>query len=87
MVGAERQQLRQIGEWLCRRWRFVRLRQAKMVDYQSRIRVPRRQLPGLVETSAAGDIYRQLMLCRRSQNAIDRRGRPGRSTRCRARKY
>src|SRR5947209_5214249 len=39
IVGAERQQLRQIGEWLRRRRRFMRLRQAKMVDYQSRIRV------------------------------------------------
>jgi len=66
IMGAKRQQLRQIGEWLCRRRRFVRLRQTKMVDYQSRIRVPSRQLLDLVEASAASDIHRQCVLRRRS---------------------
>ena len=48
IVGRERQQLWQIGERIRRRRRLVRLWQAKMVDYQPRIRVSRRQLPGLV---------------------------------------
>ena len=49
----------------------MRLRQAKMIDHQSRIRVARRQFAGLIETPGAGNIHRQRVLCRRSQDAVD----------------
>jgi len=54
IMGGERQQLRQIGERLGRRWWLVWLRQAKMVNHQPRIRVTSCQLASLVEASRAG---------------------------------
>lgn len=44
-----------------------------MIDYQPRIGVSRRQLPGLAEASRTRQIDRQGMLCRHGQDTVDGR--------------